>query len=71
MLPALMLGFQHLALPLVFDARFITWRALMFVPFAVLVGLVLRWRPRLLPYLAIVHVLMDMSFAAMFLGVAY
>jgi hypothetical protein len=70
-LPALMLGLQHFAVPLVFDLRFIAWRALMFLPFALLLGIVLHWRPRLLPYIAIVHVLMDLSFAMMFLGVAY
>ncbi len=70
-LPALLLGLQHLALPLLFDVRFIIWRGLMFIPFAFLVGIVMHWRPRLLPYIAIVHVLMDMSFAAMFLSVAY
>lgn len=70
-LPALLLGLQHLAVPLLFDTRFITWRALMFIPFAFLVGIVMHWRPRLFPYLAIVHVLMDMSFAAMLLSMAY
>jgi hypothetical protein len=70
-LPALALGLQHIAVPLVFDLHYIAWRALMFIPFAFLVGLVLRWRPSLLPYLAVVHVLMDMFFAAMFLSVAY
>ena len=69
-LAALMLGLQHLAIPFLFDLRFITWRSLMFLPFAFLVGIVLQWRPRLLPYLAIVHVLMDLSFAVMLLGVA-
>jgi hypothetical protein len=58
-------------LPLVFDLRFMAWRSLMFLPFALLVAVVLHWRPRLLPYLAIVHVLMDLSFATMFLSVAY
>lgn len=70
-LPALLLGLQHLALPLLFDVRFIIWRGLMFIPFAFLVGIVMHWRPRLFPYLAIVHVLMDMSFAVMFLSMAY
>ncbi|MDX1437554.1 MAG: hypothetical protein R3335_12125 [Anaerolineales bacterium] len=70
-LPSLMLGFQHLALPLLFDIRFIAWRALMYLPFALLVAVVLNWRPRLLPYLVIVHIIMDMSFAAMFLEAAY
>jgi hypothetical protein len=35
-----------------------------------LVALALAWRPRLMPYLVVVHTLMDMAFAAMFLSVA-
>lgn len=70
-LSAGMLGLQHLTAPLLFDARYLLWRALMFLPFAVWVGLVLRWRPRLLPYLAAVHVLMDFATALMLLPVAY
>lgn len=65
-LPTFFLGAQHIAAPLIFDGRFIVWRLIMFMPFAFLVALVMRWRPRLLPYLAIVHVLMDISAAAMF-----
>jgi hypothetical protein len=68
---ALMLGLQHFAIPFVFDLRFIAWRALMFIPFAFVVGIMLLWRPRLLPYVAVIHVLMDASFAAMLLSVAY
>jgi hypothetical protein len=68
--PAVMLGAQHMAVPLLFDARYLAWRGLMFIPFAFFAGLILRWRPRLLPYLAAVHVLMDVSFASMLLGVA-
>jgi hypothetical protein len=70
-LPALMLGLQHFAVPLVFDLRFIAWRGLMFIPFGFLVGILLHWRPRLLPYLALTHVLMDLSLAMMLLSVAY
>jgi hypothetical protein len=70
-LPALVLGIQHAAVPLLFDPRFITWRALMFVPFAFAAGILLHWRPRLLPYMAVIHFLMDLSFAAMLLSVAY
>jgi len=70
-LPSLFLGMQHCAIPLLFDVRFFTWRLLMYIPFAFFVGIVMHWRPRMLPYLAIIHVLMDMSFAAMLLGVAY
>lgn len=71
LLPALMLGLQHLALPLVFNLPFILWRAFMYLPFAITVGLLIYWRPRLLPYLAIIHVLMDFSFALMLLPAAY
>jgi hypothetical protein len=70
-LPALMLGLQHIAVPLLFDVRFILWRGLMFIPFAFFAGIVLHWRPRLLPYMAVVHVLMDLSFAMMLLSAAY
>jgi hypothetical protein len=62
---AFCLGAQHIAVPLLFDVRFIAWRLIMFMPFAFLVALVMRWRPRLLPYLAVVHILMDISAAAM------
>ncbi len=64
-LPALFLALQHVALPLVFDLRFVAWRALMFVPLALFLGVVLRWRPQLLPYLAVVHVLLDLSVVAL------
>ncbi|HVP22249.1 MAG TPA: hypothetical protein VMS73_10355 [Anaerolineaceae bacterium] len=62
---AIALGIQHIAVPLLFNAPFIIWRALMFIPFAFLLGITLRWRPRLLIYLAIIHMLMDMGTAAM------
>ena len=70
-LPVLLLSLQHIAVPLLFDSHFILWRALMFLPFALLLGIVMRWRPRLLPYLAILHILLDISLPIMFLGVAY
>jgi hypothetical protein len=70
-LASFMLAFQHIGVPFLFDTRYIIWRGLMFIPFAFLVGIVLRWRPRLLPYVAIIHVLMDISFASMLLSVAY
>lgn len=69
--PSLFLAFQHIGVPLLFDIRYLVWRGLMFIPFAFLAGIVIRWRPRLLPYLAVIHVLMDMTFAAMLLSVAY
>jgi hypothetical protein len=70
-LPVLLLSLQHIAVPLLFNFHFILWRSLMFLPFALLLGIIMRWRPRLLPYLAILHILMDISLPIMFLGVAY
>ncbi len=57
----LMLAFQHVTLPLLFDVRFIAWRLLMFVLFGLLVAVLLRWRPQLLTYMVAVHMLMDAS----------
>lgn len=71
LLSGFFLGIQHFAVPLLFDGRFFVWRLLMYIPFACWTALVMRWRPRLLPYIAVVHVLMNMSFATMFFGVAY
>lgn len=61
LLPALFLAAQHCTLPLIFDTRFILWRFLMFLPFSLFLGIVLNWRRRLLPYLMIVHALMDFA----------
>ena len=65
-LPVFFLGAQHMAAPLISNGRFIGWQLIIYMPFAFLVAPVMRWRPRLLPYLAIVHVLMDVAAAAMF-----
>jgi hypothetical protein len=62
------LSIQHVFAPLILDYRFITWRALMFLPFAIATGMILRWRPRLMPYVALIHILMDLSLAPYFLG---
>ena len=59
-LASLFLSLQHLTLPLILDWRFMVWRALMFLPFGLYLGLVLRVRPRLLPYLMISHFLIDL-----------
>ncbi len=70
-IPALMLGLQHLAMPFLFDGRFILWRTLMFIPFALLIGIAFHWRPRLLPYFVVIHIIMNMATITMFLNVAY
>lgn len=69
-LPVLMLAFQHAALPLLFDARFVLWRLLMFLPFALLIGLLIRWKPKLLPYIFIGHFLIDIMNAVSILMVS-
>ncbi|HEX7975922.1 MAG TPA: hypothetical protein VF498_16050 [Anaerolineales bacterium] len=70
-LPALMLSLQHLAMPFLVDIRFILWRGLMYLPFAFFSAILLHRRPRWLPYMTIIHTLMNMSFAFSFLSVAY
>ncbi len=58
---------QHMTLPLVFDARFIAWRLLMFWPFALFVAWALDRRPTLMPYMMVVHGLLDASVVIMVL----
>jgi hypothetical protein len=66
-LASLFLGLQHLSVPLVLDGRFIAWRGLMFIPFAFFMGAIIKWRPRLFPYLAIGHALIDFATMTMYL----
>ncbi len=61
LLAAMFLAAQHMAMPLIFDLRFMLWRFLMFLPFALAITLLLRWRPRLLPYMMIFHGLLDLG----------
>lgn len=68
-LASFFLSAQHIFAPLLLDLRFVIYRLVMFMPFAILIALVMRWRPRLMMYMAVIHVLMDMSVAVMFLMV--
>jgi len=61
LIASLFLAAQHSFLPFLPDGRFILWRFGMYLPFALFAGLVLKFRPRLLPYFVIVHALMDFS----------
>jgi hypothetical protein len=70
LISALFLSAQHFALPMRFDWRFAVWRLVMFLPFALMIGIVLRWRPRLLPYLMIGHWLIDLMTALMVVSVS-
>jgi hypothetical protein len=42
----------------------------MFLPFALLVAVVVRWRPRLLPYMLAGHVLLDLQMSLMVLSLS-
>jgi membrane protease YdiL (CAAX protease family) len=57
--PSVFLSLQHATLPLILDPAFIAWRGLMFLGFALVLGWALWKRPRLLPYLIVVHFLLD------------
>lgn len=65
LLPVLFLSIQHCCLPLIFDSKFIIYRGLMYLPFALLIGIALSKRPKLLPYFVILHGLMDMQAVVM------
>ena len=60
-LTGLALAAQHMTLPFVFDARFLIYRLLMFLLFALYMAVILRWRPRLLPYIMVGHALIDVA----------
>ncbi|MFZ6030653.1 MAG: hypothetical protein ACOYYS_23345 [Chloroflexota bacterium] len=61
------LALQHCFLPFIGDGRYLLWRGLMFLPFALYAGLMVKLRPNLLPYFAIVHALMDVSVLTVYL----
>jgi hypothetical protein len=61
LVPAVVLSLQHVFLPLLLDWRFVAWRALMFLPFAIWIGFVVMRRPTALPYLVVGHALIDLS----------
>ncbi len=66
-LPVLFLSLQHMALPLIPDLKFVLYRGLVFLPFAALIGIALYKRPALFPYFAILHGVMDLGTAVIFL----
>lgn len=66
-LPVLFLSLQHITLPFIPDLKFILYRGLVFLPFALLIGIALYKRPTLFPYFAILHGVMDMGTAVMFI----
>lgn len=67
LLPVIFLSIQHCTLPFIPDLKFIIYRGLVFLPFALLLGLSIRFRPTLFPYFAILHGIMDFGTAIMFI----
>jgi uncharacterized membrane protein len=65
---SLALTLQHITLPLLFDHRYIIWRFGMFLLLAFFIGICIKLRPRLLPYIAIGHGLLDLPVVIMFLS---
>ena len=61
------LAAQHIFLPLILNGGYLVWRLGMFLPFALFTGLVLKFRPSLLPYFVIVHALMDVTTVLVYL----
>lgn len=67
LLPVIFLSLQHVTLPFIPDMTFILYRAIVFLPFALLIGIAIYRRPSLFPYFAILHGVMDFGTAVMFL----
>lgn len=66
-LTSFFLSAQYVFAPFLPDVRFITFRLVMFLPYALIIALVMRWRPRLMPYMIVIHALINTSIAVMFL----
>ena len=69
LIASLGLAAQHMFLPLIFDGGFVLWRLLMYLPFALFAGLLIKLRPTLLPYTMIVHALADVSAVLVYLTI--
>lgn len=61
------LAAQHMFLPTILNGGYFLWRFGMFLPFALITGLALKFRPALLPYFVIVHSLLDITTVLVYL----
>jgi hypothetical protein len=61
LLASVFLAGQHIFLPTILNGGYMLWRFGMFLPFALITGLALKFRPSLLPYFVVVHALMDIT----------
>ncbi len=68
-LPVIAFSIQHCTLPLVLEAKFILFRGLMYLLFSLVYGIAIYKRPSLLPWLAILQVLIYILPMTMLLGV--
>lgn len=64
-IPILILSLQHVVMPLYLDLSYVLYRGLMFLAFAILIGIMIERKPHYLPYFMIVHILMNLSFMMM------
>lgn len=64
------LSIQHMFFSFQLDWRYDLWLALKYLPFALWTGYVVDRRPTVLPYIMILHFLMDASLPVLFLLVA-
>lgn len=67
LIPAFFLSIQHCTLPLVFERDFILYRGLVYLPFAITIGVAIHKRPSLLAYFAVFHGLLDAMTVVMLL----
>lgn len=67
--PVFFLSIQHCTLPFIPDLKFILYRGLVYFPFALLIGIALYKRPKLFPYFAILHGLLDFATVMVLLNI--
>lgn len=68
-LSSFFLAAQHMFFPFIFNGGFMLWRLGMFIPFAFYTGLVIKFRPALLPYFLVVHALLDITVVLVYLTI--
>jgi hypothetical protein len=69
-LPVIAFSIQHCTLPLLFEAKFVFFRGIMYLLFALVYGIALYKRPSLLPWLAILQSLIYVLPTLMLLSIS-
>jgi len=65
-LPVFFLSIQHAFMPLRVDFLYMVYRSLMFLPFALFIGIMIHKKQGLMPYFVILHILMNASLFMMY-----